>query len=243
MRSIVGLLLLLMMRLAGTPCVAEDEPDPDAALRSQVDEVFVEWDRDDSPGCTMAAIRDGAVVYARGYGMANLEYGLPLEPSSVFRIGSTSKQFTAMAVLLLAEEGKIALDDDIRKYLPELHEFDPPLTVRQLIHHTSGVRDYLTLMYLSGFRDDDYYTGAEVMEMLARQSHVNFEPGSRHLYSNAGYFLLSQIVLRVSEKTLAEYAAEKIFGPLGMKDTHYHDDHRRIVPRRASGYASDDTGG
>jgi CubicO group peptidase (beta-lactamase class C family) len=239
-RKIAGLLLFLLISPGG---LAQEDPDPDAELRSKADEVFAEWDNAESPGCAMAAIRDGEIIHARGYGMANLEHGLPLTPRSVFRIGSSSKQFTAMAVLLLVEEGKLSLDDDIRKYLPELHEFDPPPTVRQLMHHTSGVRDYLTLMYLAGYRDEDYYTDAEVIEMLARQAHVNFKPGTQHLYSNSGYFLLSQIVLRASGKTLAEYAAERIFGPLGMKSTHYHDDHTRIVPNRASGYAPDGEGG
>jgi CubicO group peptidase (beta-lactamase class C family) len=182
-------------------------------------------------------------VLRRGYGMANLELGVPLDSGSVFRIGSTSKQFTAAAIVLLVEEGKVSLDDDVREYLPELTDFGTPVTIRQLVHHTSGYRDYLTLMRLAGLRDDDYYTDDDLLAMLSRQQELNFEPGAEHLYSNSGYWLLSQVVERASGKSLREYAAEKIFEPLGMEHTHYHDDHTELVPGRAYGYAPMEDGG
>ena len=185
----------------------------------------------------MGVIRDGEFVLRRGYGMANLEYGIALSPESVFRIGSTSKQFTAAAVLLLAQEGKLSLDDDVRDHLPELNDFGTPVTIRHLMHHTSGYRDYLTLASLAGLRNDDYYTDDDLFEMLSRQRELNFMPGDEYLYSNSGYWLLSQVVERASGKSLKEYAAEKLFAPLGMNSTHFHDDHTEIVPDRASGYA------
>jgi CubicO group peptidase (beta-lactamase class C family) len=174
--------------------------------------------------------------------MANLEYDIVLTPSSVFRIGSTSKQFTAAAMVLLQQEGRISLDDDIRKYLPELPDHGVPVTIRHLLHHTSGVRDYLTLGYLAGLRDDDFFTDEDVVTMLARQRELNFSPGDDHLYSNSGYFLLSQIVKRVTGESLKQYAQENLFGPLGMSNTHFHDDHSHIVPQRATGYAPADSG-
>jgi CubicO group peptidase (beta-lactamase class C family) len=153
--------------------------------------------------------------------MANLEHDIRINSTTVFDIGSVSKQFTAMSVLLLAEQGKLSLDDDIRKYLPEMPQYQSTITIRHLVNHTSGLRDYLTLMALRGERDDDYYVDAEVMDLLARQKQLNLKPGDQWLYSNSGYFLLSQIVKRASGKTLRQFADENIFRPLGMKDTGF----------------------
>jgi len=215
----------------------------DKGLEARVDSVFAEYDNTRSPGCALGVIRDGRLVFKRGYGMAVLEHGIPNSPTTVFRIGSTSKQFTAAAIVLLAAEGKLSLDDDIRRFLPEMRDYGTPVTIRHLLHHTSGVRDYLTLMSLAGRRDDDWYTDDEVVTMVARQRELNFEPGERMLYSNSGYFLLSQIVKRASGMSLREYAADRIFGPLGMEHSHFHDDHAEIVPNRASGYAPAEDGG
>ena len=213
-----------------------------ARLLARVDSVFAQFDHTRSPGCALGVIEDGRLVIGRGYGMANLEHGIALSPTSVFRIGSTSKQFTAAVMVLLQQEGRLSLDDDVRKYLPKLPEYERSISIRQLMHHTSGIRDYLTLMSLAGVRDDDWYTDEEVVNMLARQRELNFLPGDEFLYSNSGYFLLSQIVKRVSGKSLREYAATRIFAPLGMTHTHFHDDHREVVANRASGYAPDGPG-
>lgn len=212
-------------------------------LEARVDSVFAEYDNTRSPGCVLGVIRDGRFVFRRGYGMANLEHGIPNSPSTVFRIGSTSKQFTAAAIVLLAAQGKLSLDDDIRRFLPETRDYGTTVTIRHLLHHTSGVRDYLMLMNLAGRRGDDWYTDDEVVSIIARQRELNFEPGEQFLYSNSGYFLLSQIVKRASGLSLREYAAQRLFGPLGMEHTHFHDDHARIVPNRASGYAPAEDGG
>lgn len=207
------------------------------SLTDKVDELFAEWDKPVSSGCALGIIKNGKLIYKRGYGMANLEHNIPISSTTVFRIGSTSKQFTAMSIVLLAEQGKISLDDDIRKYLSEMPEYESPITIRHLIHHTSGIRDYLELMELAGMRDDDYYTDDEAVEMLARQKELNFKPGDEFLYSNSGYFLLSMIVKRASGKSLREFAEENIFKPLGMNNTHFHDDHTMIVKNRAAGYS------
>jgi CubicO group peptidase (beta-lactamase class C family) len=212
-------------------------------LTDKVDELFATWDRPDSPGCALGIIENGRFVYRRGYGMANLEHEIPISSETVFRIGSTSKQFTAMAIALLAEQEKIPLDDDIRKYLPEMPEYERPVTVRHLIHHTSGIRDYLELMDLAGMREDDFYTNDEAIEMVTRQKALNFAPGDRYLYSNTGYFLLAVILKRASGQSLREFAEENIFKPLGMENTHFHDDHTEIVTHRAAGYSPGAEGG
>src|SRR6185503_13261523 len=162
---------------------------------------------------------------------------------SVFDIGSTSKQFTATSIVLLAQDGKLALDDDVRKYIPEMPQYQRPITIRMLLNHTSGVRDYLTLMELRGVNVDGVTTDRDALDLIVRQNATNFEPGSEYLYSNSGYFLLSQIVKRVSGMTLARFARQRVFEPLGMRDTHIHDDHTLIVPLRATGYSPRDSGG
>ena len=209
----------------------------------KADKVFTQWNKPDSPGCELAVIKDGQIVYKRGYGMANLEHNIPMSPGSIMDTGSVSKQFTAMAIALLAEQGKLSLDDDIRKYLPEIAKYESTITIRHLIHHTSGIRDYLTLMAIAGMRDDDYYVDGEVMGLLSRQKELNFKPGSEFLYSNSGYFLLSQIVKRASGKTLREYADENMFKPLGMTRTKFYDDHNEIVKNRAASYVPRKGGG
>jgi CubicO group peptidase (beta-lactamase class C family) len=209
---------------------------PDAVQR-QIHEVFSDFDHTNSPGCALAVYRDGEIVFARGYGMANLELGIAISPRTVFDIGSTSKQFTAFAVALLAEDGKLSLDDPVRKHFPEMPAYADRITVRNLVQHTSGLRDYLTLMSLAGYNFDDVTDDADALKLIVRQQAPNFAPNSEWLYSNSGYFLLSQIVKRVSGKTLRQFAAERIFQPLGMQVTHFHDDHTMIVPNRATGYS------
>ncbi len=218
------------------PGFAQEGEADSAAIAPRVDSVFSEYDRTDSPGCALGVIRNGELIYARGYGMANLDLGVAITPASVFRIGSTSKQFTAAAVVLAEQAGELSLDDDIREYLPEMPDYGRTITIRDLLHHTSGIRDYIGLMYLSGLREDDWFTDDEVVAMVARQQATNFEPGSEFLYSNSGYFLISQIIKRASGLTLRHYAQEQIFRPLGMTHTHFHDDHKEIVANRASGY-------
>ncbi len=212
-------------------------------LSERVDEIFAAWDSTRSPGVALGVIHHGELVYARGYGMANLEHGVPISPTTVFRIGSTSKQFTAACIGILAIENKISLEDDIREYLPEMPEYPRPVTVEHLVHHMSGLRDYLTLEFaVRGLRGDDYYTPEDSLELLTRQRELNFLPGDEHLYSNSGYLLMGMIVERVTGQTLAEFAQERIFRPLGMDNTHFHDDHTLPVRNRADGYASSEDG-
>ncbi|MBK8249981.1 MAG: beta-lactamase family protein [Gemmatimonadetes bacterium] len=208
----------------------------------RIDSVFAAYDRTTSPGCALGIYQNGAITYTRGYGMANLEHGIAISARTVFDIGSTSKQFAATAVVLLQQDGKLNLDDEVRTYIPELPAYQRPLTIRHMLNHTSGLRDYLTLMGLHGTDFDGVTGDQDALDLIVRQQALNFEPGAEFLYSNSGFFLLSQIVKRVSGKTLAQFAHERIFAPLGMHDTHFHDDHRMIVAQRATGYSPSTTG-
>ena len=226
-RTVLGFCLIGILA-SGLALAAE----PD---RTEIDAIFADYDSTRSPGCSMAVYHDGKIAYTRGYGMANLEYGIANGPQTVFRIGSTSKQFTAMAIAMLAEQGKLSLDDDIRTYFPEMPDYGSPVTVRHLVHHISGLRDYLGL---ASFADwGRHYSIDEALNLITRQRELNFEPGSEFLYSNSNYFLMAQIVEKVTGQTLRAWSGEHIFGPLAMKNSHFHDDHTHIVPNRADGYS------
>jgi CubicO group peptidase (beta-lactamase class C family) len=210
---------------------------------AEAEKLFANWDRPESPGCAVAVVQDGKIVYKHGFGTANLEYGIPITPSTIFHVASVSKQFTAFAIHLLAQDHKLSLDDDVRKYLPELHDFGKTITIRHLLHHTSGLRDQWNLLRLAGWRLQDVITEQDVLDLVWRQEELNFEPGAEHLYSNTGYTLLGLIVKRVSGKSLDAFCRERVFKPLGMKNTHFHDDNQKIVPGRSYSYAPRRGGG
>jgi CubicO group peptidase (beta-lactamase class C family) len=209
----------------------------------RVDTVFAQFDRPDSPGCALGIYRDGGIAYARGYGMAVLEHGVPITPATIFDIGSTSKQFSAAAIALLAQDGALSLDDDVRRWVPELPEYGRVITIRHLLHHTSGLRDYINLLTLGGARIDDVTTAADALAAIVRQRELNFAPGDEHLYSNSGYFLLSVIVERASGRTLRDFARDRIFDPLGMTATHYLGSYDDVVAGRAAAYSPRAGGG
>ena len=201
-----------------------------------IDAIFATYARADSPGCAVGVFQNGAIAFARGYGMASLEHDAPITADSVFYAGSVSKQFTAMAAALAIQQGKLAYEDSIRKYLPELPAYADAIKVRHLLHHTSGLRDYNTLLSIAGRRDEDAWDNAAVLRITARQKALNFEPGAEYLYSNTGYTLLATIVERATGTKFAAYADEQIFKPLGMTVSHFHTDARRLVKHRALGY-------
>ena len=210
---------------------------PPSDRQARVDEIFKEFSVAGSPGCTVAVYQDGKTVLSRAYGMANLDHDVRLTPSSIFHVASVSKQFTAAAILLLAQDGKLTLDDDIRKHVSELPDFGKKITIRHLIHHTSGIRDQWSLLGFAGWRySRDLITDDDVLALLSRQRELNFTPGERHLYSNSGYTLLAVIVSRVSGKPFREFTEERIFKPLGMANTHFRDDFTEIVKNQAYGY-------
>lgn len=224
-----------LLGLACAPADARQAAVPD----KRIDAIFAEWDRADGPGCAATVLRDGKQVYRKGFGMASLEWGVPIGPDTVFYIASVSKQFTAAAIALLAEDGAIALEDDVRKYVPELPDYGKPITVKHLVHHTSGLRDYLFLSSLAGFDQADTYPLARALALIARQKGTHFPAGTQHRYSNTNYLLLSLIIERASGKSLREFADERIFKPLGMKNTRFYDDHTEIVEGRAMGHDGD----
>lgn len=188
------------------------------------------------PGGAVGVVKDGKLVYKRAFGMANLDYDIPNTTSTLFNLASASKPFTAASVALLAQQGKLSLDDDIRKYVPEIPKYEAPITIRHLLHHTSGIREYQALILFGGLGTENAYSDKTILNMLARQKNVSFAPGTKHQYSNSNYQLLGIIVARVSGKSLREFAEENIFKPLGMKNTRFFDNRNEIVKNRASGY-------
>src|SRR5216684_9118175 len=236
-RRIAALLCSLSMVGAG---YAANSDEKSAAA---VDEVFSDLTKPGSPGCALAVYRDGKIIYTKGYGLANIEENSAITPQSVFDIGSTSKQFTAASILLLEKQGKLSLNDDVQKYIPELPDYGQKIKILHLLNHTSGLRDYLTLMELAGITTDSVTTDEDALQMILRQKALNFAPGSEWLYSNTGFFLLSVVVKRVSGKTLREFAGENIFAPLEMTHTQYRDDHTSLITNRAMAYDAKEKGG
>ena len=218
---------------------------PRTELTTQVDELFAEWDGEISPGAVVGIFMDGRIIYSKGYGVANLDYDIPITPQSVLRIGSISKQFIAMCIAMLAEQGKLSFDDDIRTYLPEMPDYGNQITIRHLLHHTSGIREYLALVNLIGKPEGSVfgYTTRELVELLSRQQKLKFEPGSQFSYTNSGYFLLAEIVTRVSGMKASAFAQENIFEPLGMTQTRFYDDPNAIIRNQAFGYSPKRDGG
>jgi CubicO group peptidase (beta-lactamase class C family) len=212
---------------------------PDA--RVKVDKIFERYNRTDSPGCVAGATIDGTPVFTGSYGMADLEHGIALAPESVLEPGSIAKQFTAAAVLLLVQQGKLSLDDPVRKYIPEVPDYGTPITIRHLINHTSGLRDWGSVEGIGGWpRTTREYTHAHVLEIVSRQRALNYPPGAEYSYTNTGFNLAAILVSRVSGKTFPEFTREQIFAPLGMTSTQWRDDFRRIVRNRAVAYSSSD---
>lgn len=204
----------------------------------KVDAYLSQWDKEDMPGCAVGVVKDGKLIYKRGVGMANLTYSIPNTPTMLFEVASTSKPFTAMAIALLAEQGKLSIDDDIRKHIPELPNYGDTITIRHLLHHTSGLREYEALIFFGGRGNENAHSEKEVLNLISRQKNINFKPGTEYQYSNTGYLLLGVIVKRVTGKSLRVFSDENLFKPLGMKSTMFRDDRTEIVKNRATGYIS-----
>jgi CubicO group peptidase (beta-lactamase class C family) len=231
-RILKSCLLIIFIALTGNALYGQTN---DTDIDKQIDNLFSGYNQA-TPGVALAVVKDGKIIFKKGYGAANLEYDTPITPKTVFQIASVSKQFTAFSIYLLEKQGKISLEDDIRKYVPEVPDFGKPIKIKHLLAHTSGIRDQWSLLTLAGWRMDDIITTEQILKIIRRQKELNFEPGSQFSYSNSGYTLLAEIAARVSGKTFAEYMKENIFAPLGMNDTQFYDDANRIVKNRADSY-------
>ncbi len=207
-----------------------------ADLGQGADRIFKDWTDSDSPGVAVAVVRSGRVVFSRGYGLANLEYHVAVTPATPFDIGSITKQFTAFAVAALAEQGKLFLNDDVRKYIPEMKVRGGPVQIRHLLDHTSGLRDEFNLMTMEGYGIEDAVTFEHSLRLITNQEELNFEPGSRWEYSNSGYTLLAEVVSRVTGKPFSTWMRENIFVPLGMTGTGFPESAGTIIKNRAYSY-------
>lgn len=236
-------LSILIVALHAASCSTEQDTNTagiPSGTSQAIDALFAAWDKPGSPGCAIGVAQDGEIILARGYGYANLDYDIPITSRTVFDIASITKQFVAASINILALEGKLSLDDDIREWLPELPVYEKPIRLRHMLYHTSGLRDYLTLFPLAG--RDDYYpiSHAQILAMMSRQRALNFLPGERYLYSNTAYMLLAQLIERASGQSLGEFVEASIFAPVGMPRSLMYDDFEAVIPQRAIGYIRDD---
>ncbi len=226
----------LLFLLTGLGILGESLPATDSLRR--MDAVFADWDKTTTPGMSLAVVKEGRILYTRGYGMASLELDVPNKPETVFDIGSISKQFTAAAIRILEHRGLLKLDDDIKAYIPELPRYERHVTIRQLVHHTSGIRDYEVLQSLAGEdTDQGWHTNQDLLELLVRQKGLDFVPGTKYQYSNSGYTLLAVIIERITGKSLGTFVKDNIFVPLGMVRTFILENNRIVVKNRARGYS------
>ncbi len=228
LRTLYSALLFVLVAVMSSGAQAQDF--------QAVDDYLSEWQRDDAPGLAVAISRDGETVYRGNIGLANLEHGVLIADNTRFHIASVSKQFAAFAIMLLEDEGKLSLSDDIRVHLPELHATEMPVTINHLLSHTGGLREHNTLWGLIGAEDGDARSLTQAMTLIERQRGVNFPAGAAREYSNTGYFLLTQIVARVSGQSFAEFAEERMFAPLGINDTRMRDETASQIPHRARSY-------
>ena len=224
---------LILAILVVTPAAAQPP-----AFEKGVDTLFSRW-KTSTPGCAVGVAVGGKPVLLKAYGMADLEHNVPNTPDTVFESGSVAKQFTAMAIMLLVQDGRLSLDDPVRKHIPELPDYGVPLTIRHMLTHTSGLRDWGSIASIAGApRTTREYTHAHVLDIVSRQKALNFPPGTQWSYSNTGFNLAAIIVDRVSGTSFADFSKRRIFEPLGMTSTHWRDDHRRIVKNRAIAYST-----
>ncbi len=233
------LIILLFFYLVPQSNLFAQIPD---TLAKKVDALFTRWSTANSPGCTIGIVRNDSLIYAKGYGLANLEYSIPNTPETIFHTASVSKQFSAYAIVLLAAQGRLKLDDEIHKYLPWFPDLKERITIRHLLNHTSGIRDQWQMLAIAGTRLDDVITQEHIVKLLSKQQALSFKPGEKFSYSNSGFTMIAEIVKSVTGKTLRQFTDSAIFKPLGMNNTHFHDDYTEIVKNRSYSYWRGSTG-
>ena len=236
MKTIFSTLAILLLLVPPAVGARGQDASQDERFAARVDSIFSPYARPDAPGCAVSVMKAGKIVYARGHGMADVAHGIPLTPRTPLWVASTSKQFTALAVLLLESDGKLRLDDDVRRYLPEVPDFGHPLTIRTLLNHTSGLRELANLFYMAGWRSSDVETKADVLAMIRRQRALNHVPSTEFAYNSAGYTLLAVVVERVSGVSFRRFVIDRIFTPLGMAHSDVREDVGQVVPHLATGY-------
>jgi len=234
MKSKTLWILALLCVWACCKAIAEN---PKQVCSTRMDELFSRWNSKCSPGCAVGVFHEGEIIFQRGYGSANLDHGVPITPNTVFYIGSVSKQFTAAAIAILADRGKLSLKDDVRKYIPELPEFERQIRIKDLVFHTSGLRDLYALMSLAEINVANVLSIDDKLNLIARQTDLNFLPGDEFSYNNSGYTLMAILVERVSGQSLRKFMHDNVFVPLGMENTHFHDNRHEIVRGRALSYS------
>ncbi len=232
--------LLFMALLFAVPLFAQS-PGPETT--AAIDSLFKTWQQPGHPGGVVGILQDGKLVLSRAYGLASLEYEVPIDTATVFNVGSVSKQFTAFSIVLLAQQGKLSLDDDIRKHLPELPDFGSVITLRHCLNHTSGMRNFQNLLAMAGWREGDAMTNADLLRYMSQQKELNFPTGSEFLYCNTGYNLMTEVVHRVTGETFIKWTKANIFEPLGMHHTEYRDDLGKIYHKTATSYNKQPSGG
>ena len=206
------------------------------SVKEKIDDLFKNFDNQNSPGAAVVIVKDGKTIYKNEYGMANLEYGIPIKSNTIFHIGSVSKQFTAFSILLLEDQGKLSLDDDIRIYLPERNNFENRIKIHHLIHHTSGLREIEGLLQISGISTADLIEEQQLMRLIFQQKGLNFNPGDEIEYCNTGYILLAKIVEKITGESFSKWTQDNIFKPLGMTNSQFYKDCTEIVKNRAYPY-------
>ena len=239
------MLRMTILRWASSACVLSlSLPAYGQHPNIELDAIIAPLSKPDSPGCAVAAERGGQRIATHAFGLADLEHSVPINLGTVFEAGSVSKQFTAAATLLLVEEGKLKVNDDIRKYLPQMPNYGRPITIDHLLNHTSGLRDWGVVAGVTGWpRGTRAYTNDDVLRIAAAQRSLNYPPGSEYSYTNTGYNMLAVIVERVTGQSLAAFTKARLFEPLGMTNTSWRDDFQRIVKNRAVAYMPADGGG
>ena len=232
--SVMKLYLTFFLLFWSFSGISQNAP---SSLQTQIDSIFKQYTQPGSPGVAVLVIKDGSIVFKRGYGLANLEYEIPVSTTTVFDIASVSKQFTGFAISSLIQQGKISPDDEIHKYLPDVPHFSKPIAIRNLIHHTSGLRDWPATLHAAGWRWDEAFSYGDIMRMVGKQRELDFDPGSQYSYSNTGYNLLAAIVAKVSGKTFPDWVEENIFKPLNMSSSQVLSDYSKVVKNLAGSYS------
>lgn len=241
MTPIKTLFCLLLLAVTGLSSATTDSLS--TSQQATIDALFERWNQDNSPGVALGVIHKGDMVYSKGYGLASLEHGVANTTRTAFNLASISKQFTAACALQLVADNKLQLDQTLDQFFPDFPSYAKNINISHLLHHTSGLRDFTQITYLTGLRPDDYYDDTDIMGWISQQQALNFEPGEQHMYSNSGYWLLGRIVEKASGMSLAKYAEQTIFKPLGMNNTQFIDNNTAIIKNRASGYSPVRSGG